>query len=306
VLPGIFLALLASVCWAVANILIQRSGQAIGSVRTLTWAIVAGAIISGGAGLALGELPQTVEPGTWMVLGIAGVSGLLGYTGLFYAFEKAALTVTVPIAASWPLLTALIAIVFLNEHPSLSQSLAAGVVFLGVMVVAVGSTRPARVRGDESLAPLEPLPQTTSERTTQTTRRGPILGAVAAAIGFGVMIPTVGHVAPVFGELTTAAMVYVICIVVGVPLAAMARISLAPPPRTVVAAVVAIGLFEACGLASVGLARSFAPMTVVAPLSSLTAALTIVYAWIFLGERQSRLVLVGAALASLGVVLLSM
>ncbi|MGB1013124.1 MAG: DMT family transporter [Nannocystaceae bacterium] len=300
-LPGIFLALLASVCWAIANILIQRSGQAIGSVRTLLWATVAGAIISGIAGLVLGEVPQVVAPGTWLVLGLAGVSGLLGYAGLFYAFEKAALTVTVPIAASWPLLTAFIAIVFLDEHPSFSQSLAAGVVFLGVMVVAIGSTRPPRARGDESPTPLDQQP----ERPTPT-RRGPILGAIAAAVGFGVMIPTVGHVAPEFGELTTAAMVYVVCIIVGVPLAATARISLAPPPRSVIAAVVAIGLFEACGLASVGLARSFAPMTVVAPLSSLTAALTIVYAWIFLGERQSRLVLVGAALASLGVVLLSM
>jgi len=301
VLPGIFLALLASVCWAVANILIQRSGQAIGSVRTLTWAIVAGAIISGCAGLALGELPQAVEPGTWWILGLAGVAGLLGYSGLFYAFEKAALTVTVPIAASWPLLTALIAIVFLGENPSPGQLLAAGVVFLGVMVVAIGSTRPPRLaKADPGAVSPKPV-----GAAATTTPRGPIVGAIAAAVGFGVMIPTVGHVAPVFGELTTAAMVYVGCMVLGVPLAIVARISLAPPPRAVIPVVVAIGLFEASGLAAVALARSFAPMTVVAPLSSLTAALTIVYAWAFLGERQSRLVLIGAALASLGVVLLS-
>ena len=66
------------------------------------------------------------------------------------------------------------------------------------------------------------------------------------------------------------------------------------------------GFFETAGFVLLTAAGLVAPLSVVAPVASLAAAFTVVYAFIFLGERPGRLALLGAALASVGVVVLAL
>jgi O-acetylserine/cysteine efflux transporter len=134
----------------------------------------------------------------------------------------------------------------------------------------------------------------------------PLGAAFLSGLGFGVMVPTMAHLTPVFGLFGSLAGVYLIGLALAIPIARAFRVSLAPPPRAAWREVIGAGLFETLGFACLNAAGRFAPVALVAPVASLAAVFTLVYAAIFLRERPGRLALSGAFLASLGVVVLAL
>ncbi|HEU4539334.1 MAG TPA: EamA family transporter, partial [Polyangiaceae bacterium] len=94
-------------------------------------------------------------------------------------------------------------------------------------------------------------------------------------------------------------------IALGVPLARALGVALGPPPRSVWPLVLITGCVETAGFVAIAFARRHAPMAVVAPVSSLASALTVLYAWVVLRERPRRVAAAGAALACAGVVVLA-
>jgi drug/metabolite transporter (DMT)-like permease len=286
---GVLLALLTSVSWAFGNVFVQKSGRAIGTVRATLWALVVGGTAASVLSLAL---ETHNEPITVSVLGwtaVAGLAALLAYGCLFYAFEHAPLTLAVPVVSSWCLIAGVLSFAVLGERPGALPLFGASVVFAGVLLVSVGAgMRTGHLDGSGG-----------------TRRGGALVIALGAAIGFGVMIPALTHVADVWGALGATAIVYFLVVALGLPLALVWRIDVRPPPRAAWGLVLATGCSETLGFICVSIARRFAPMTVVTPVSSLAATLTVLYAWLVLAERPPRLAATGAALACAGVVLLS-
>jgi drug/metabolite transporter (DMT)-like permease len=133
-----------------------------------------------------------------------------------------------------------------------------------------------------------------------------LLASFGAALGFGIVIPAIGVLSPVTGKLGVIPVVYVADILIGLPLARRYRVSLAPPQGRVWLPVALAGLFETAGFACIALATHYAPLALVSPLSSLASAFTVFFAWAFLGERPAKPVLLGAALVSAGVLILSL
>jgi drug/metabolite transporter (DMT)-like permease len=129
-----------------------------------------------------------------------------------------------------------------------------------------------------------------------------VWASLAAALGFGLLIPAIGHVALATGRLGSVPAVFAADMLIGLPLAAWFRIDLRPPPPSALAAVALAGLFEAAGFVCIALAGARAPLAVVSPLASLASALTVLYAWVVLRERPHPVALVGAALACAGVI----
>lgn len=261
-----------------------------GAPRALFWALLVGMVASLGASVCLDTRTQPFSAGTLWLLVAAGAMGLLGYAGMFVAFEKADLTVSVPVVSSWSLLAGAFSILVLGERPGPNLYVGAALVCAGVIVVAIASTR-ARASQDSA-----------------GRRRGlfAVAAAAAGSLGFGVMIPLFGFVSPALGPFAASAAVYGLCLVLGAPVARAFRVSLAPPPRATWHMVVVTGLAETVGFVSVALGRRFAPLTVVAPVASLAATFTVVYAWVVLRQRQNMWAAVGAALVCAGVVVLAL
>jgi drug/metabolite transporter (DMT)-like permease len=282
---GIALALATSVCWLFGNVLVQKSSRALGTPRATLWALVVGAAASAVAALAAGE-PRTLDGGGalagWAAL--AGGTGLLAYAALFYALEHAPLSLAVPVVSSWSLVAALLSLTVLGERLGGLPLVGAGVVFAGVLLVAFG-TRGSERRASHRLALVAPF---------------------AAALGFGLMIPALTRVAAWLGPLAATSLVYLLIVALGLPLALAFRIDVRPPPRQAWPLVLGTAAAETLGFVCVAAARRFAPLTVVTPVSSLAATLTVLYAWLVLGERPPRVAAVGAALACAGVVVLSL
>ena len=316
-LVGVLLALGASACWALANVAIQQSGRAVGAVRALLWAQIAG-----GAGIGLLSLvfDRRLAPITPAVLAwgvVAGFAALLAYVCLFAAFAHGRLSITVPIMSSWAVISAGISIGLLGERLRTAQIVGAALVMVGVLLVArsssaagaaaAGASPPVASAGvgtasADAGTPVAPTDTLDAARTERLA----LLASLGAAVGFGVLVPAIDRVSPATGRLGAIGAVYLLDILLGLPIAIALRASLRPPPAAAWPKVAAAGFFETVGFACVSLGAVHAPVAVVSPIASLSAALTVLYAWLVLRERPGRLAAVGAALASAGVVTLSL
>src|SRR6202142_553515 len=103
-LVGMLLGLGASASWALANVVVQRAGKAVGALRGLVWAQVVGIAPSALGAAACGDRTASLTPAVGGWIAVAGISALLAYVCLFYAFEHGRLTLAVPLLSAWPAL----------------------------------------------------------------------------------------------------------------------------------------------------------------------------------------------------------
>jgi transporter family protein len=285
-LAGMLLGLAASASWALANVVVQRAGRAVGALRGLLWAQVVGIGLSALGAAAFDDRSASLTPAVGGWIAVAAISALLAYVCLFYAFEHGRLTLAVPIMSSWAVIASALSLVLFHERLTVAELVGAAAVIAGAMVVSRHAQR------------AEPAPGGTRPRW--------LLAAVGAAVGFGVLIPAMRRMSPVFGSMGTIGAVYVADLVLALPLAIGFRIDLRPPSGRAWLPVVLAGFFETAGSVCIVLGARHAPLTIVSPLASLAAAFTVLYAWAVLGERPARGVLVGAALVSIGVIVLAL
>jgi probable blue pigment (indigoidine) exporter len=224
----------------------------------------------------------------WTAAGVVGC--LFAYLCLFYAFEKAPLSLAVSLVSSWSLISGGLSMIVLHERPRSTALAGAAVVFTGVVLVSIGGARRATAAAASNDATAPPAA---------------LLAALGAAAGFGVMVPAVNQIVPAAGEFGATALVYALGVLLALPIALLARVPLRPPPRAIWGLVLLTGCFETFGFVLLAFAHHFADNTVVTPVASLAAALTVLYAWVVLRERPHPLATAGAVLASIGVVILS-
>ncbi|HXJ18909.1 MAG TPA: EamA family transporter [Polyangia bacterium] len=280
------LGLSASASWALANVVVQRAGRSIGAVPALFWALLAGVAISGTGSAALDPHGASFSPAAAGWLAVAGVAGLMAYACLFYAFEHGRLTLAVPIMSSWAVLSAGLSIVLFHERLTSAQLGGAAAVIAGAVIVAQQAQRP--------------------QANAQAGRRGWLPASVGTAVGFGVVVPAMRRLAPVFGSVGTIGAVYAAALILAIPLILALRIRLPLPPRRAWSWILLSGLLETLGSVCITIGSRRAPLAIVSPLASLASAITVAFAWAVLHERPPRGVLVGAALVSTGVVVLAL
>jgi drug/metabolite transporter (DMT)-like permease len=286
VIAGLLLGLGASVCWAAANVAIQRSARTLGVVPALLWAqVVGGAVLAVAAAL----LERPTAPWTPALLAWTAAGGLaacLAYVGLFYATAYGRLSLVVPIVSSWALIALAVGVGVLGEAVGLPD-------LAGVLLVVAGVTLVARAagRGD---APTE-----------AAAERRALAAAVGGALGFGVLVPAIDQLTPAAGPLGAVAVVFAVELLIALPVARGLGVRLEPPARAGWTPVAIAGLFEVAGFACVSLGAMRAPLAMVAPAASVSAPLTVLWAWLVLRERPGALAAGGAALSACGVLLLA-
>jgi drug/metabolite transporter (DMT)-like permease len=287
---GLLFALGASVSWALANVVVQRSTRLVGTFRGLLWAQVAGGVMAETLALACGERPVAFSGATLAWLVGAGLAALLAYLCMFHALEHGRLSIAVPIMSAWAVISTAISVLLFREPVRPLQLVGATLVIGGVGLVS----RHAREAVRDGAQP----------RSSRRPRWA--LAAMGAALGFGLLIPALGRLTPTFGRLGSVAAVFAADIVLGLPLAALWRLDLRPPPRGALAPVALAGFFESAGFVCIALTVGRAPLAVVSPLASLASALTVLYAWVVLRDRPPPVALAGAALACAGVIALAL
>src|SRR6185503_91412 len=133
---GILTGLAASACWAAANVFVQRSGRALGSMRAVAWTLISGGLALAPIAWAL-DGPTAILDGptiAWAVVG--GLAGVLAYGCLFYATERGRLSIVIPVTSAWSVVAAAISIGILGETVRRKHLLGAALVVAGVVVVS--------------------------------------------------------------------------------------------------------------------------------------------------------------------------
>lgn len=286
-IAGVVLGLGASACWALANVAIARAGRTIGWVRALLWSQLAGAVMAALASLAFDPHHWQLSPALLGWIGVAGVSSLLAYVCMYYAFEHGKLTIAVPIMSSWAVIAAALSLLLFGERLDAAQLVGGAAVVAGAAVVSRYA-------------------QTATAGGVDGRKPRWLLASLGAAVGFGVVIPAIARLVPVFGDIGSVGVVYLADIALGLPVALLLRIDLRFPRAAAWPALLAAGLFESAGFACVAAGSRLAPIALVSPLASLASAFTVLYAWTVLRERPARAVLAGAALVCAGVVALAL
>jgi bacterial/archaeal transporter family protein len=132
------LALVAALCWGVAPIfekwsLLRASPLTVLTVRSL---VVSATLLV--VGLLTGQLQELrrVDASLFQLIAMGGLFGsLAGLFIYFWALKQDLASTVVPVAGSYPLIAAVLGILFLGEPISFQRLLGASLVVLGVLLV---------------------------------------------------------------------------------------------------------------------------------------------------------------------------
>lgn len=277
----------SAVSWACANASIQVASRRVGSWSALVWAQIIGGLIAALVACAAEGVPDLASLGAALpLIGGAGLAAALAYGGLFESLRRGQVAIVSPIISAWSAMSVLIAAV-LGQPPT-------ALVGAGVCMVVAGNVVVAR-----SAAPSE-------GGSPAETPRSAIAWALAAACGFGVMVPLLAAAGSTVGRLWAVPLVWAVELGVLIPL--LSRLGLLTAPRGMAdgVALFRAAVFEVGGFIALSLGLGVAAVSIVSPVSSLSTMGSVALGVFFLRERVARSALFGALLASLGVVVINL
>jgi drug/metabolite transporter (DMT)-like permease len=266
---GVLFGLGAALVWGAADFYARLSSERIGARRTLFWMQVLGALMTGLL-LCVPALRPHALPAPELALAVAiGALNALGGLLLYRSLEIGTVSLVSPVSSTFAAIAAVLAI-GAGERPTSAQIGGLLLAALGV----VGAAIPPRV-------------ETAPPGSAHASRRGVGLAALAA-VSWGLsffalryVVGPLGSVFPVFiSRVTSMTLIFIGSRALSKPL---------EPPRGALHFVAAIALFDSAAFVLYNLGVATALTAVVAVLSSLYSAVTVVLAFIFLRERLSRM-----------------
>ena len=280
---GVAAGLLASLCWALANIYIQRASIALGPLRALFW----GQVVGAGMLLAaapLGAHAVRAPPWGWCLVG--SLASGVAYLSMFRAFASGPVSVLSPIIASWALVSCLLGVVLLGEPMPWTRG-------VGAVAVVLGAVGRARGAGDREVGWVG-------------RPRDAIALSAASSLAFGVMITSQGPVASALGPALAVLAIWGGQWGLLAPWAARARLWSSWPPKEVRGALIGVGVFETGGFLALNYGLGQAHVDVVAPAAGVSPLFTLLLARLLLREpvRGAQVLLAGLVVA--GVILLGL
>lgn len=271
------LALAGALGWGVGDFLGGLAARRLAVLTVLAVSQAAGLVGVLGWVLVSGDpFPGAVE---LLPAAVAGIAAMIGLGALYRGFAIGAMGIVAPISAAAPVVP-LAVDASRGEVPSAVQWLGVALVVGGIVVLSRESSASGRVASGAGLA-------------------------VVAAVAFGLFFVGIDA-----GSDESSAWAVAAARMASVPVAVAAALatgaSLAPP-RRLLPMVMAVGVFDTAANVFVAAATTYGAVGIVAVLSSLYPVVTIVLAWLVLGERLrlgkrmgGGVALAGAALVAAG------
>jgi drug/metabolite transporter (DMT)-like permease len=299
----------AAALWAAATLCSSRSSRMLGSRVVLGWVMVVGVIV----GLPISAVspgPATLEPSTLALLGLAGISYVVGLQLTYAALRIGKVSIVAPIVATEGAVAALIAVA-LGDAIGIAAGLMLVVIATGVVLSTLEPGRADVPAGDFDMVAdaldgpaIDAAPGTTPTATGERpidTRRAALL-SIGAALVFGVGLVAAGKSAalvPVAWVALSARLVGIVVVVIPLILQGRFRVTRVALPLVVIA-----GVGEVLGsmLSAWGSRDSIA---ITAVMGSQFAAIAAVAAYFLFGERLGRLQVAGVAFIVGGVTVLA-
>ncbi len=302
----IILGLTAAVCWGTSDFCARFASRRIGAYRTLMLMQ-----IFGGAVLTV----YLWRTGAWAHLAIFGLSpwiyaiiGSLLNTAaslaLFHAFEIGTMSVAAPVSSAYPAVTVTLSIIS-GERLGAVHGTGVAIIFVGVILAAL-SLSPAARPADAAGLKTEPARDEAAEPARTRLVRG-AGWAVLSALGFGLMfwwfgfhvVREIGGTASVWVARLTS---FFALLFAAVPL----RRDVTLPRGNVWWLLAVVGLVDTAAFVANNVGMSLGHVSIVAVLSSLYGAVTVLLGAIFIREPLRKTQWCGIVLIFAGIVFVNL
>ena len=272
------LGLIAALCWGIHDVTIRRISQTVPLMATLLGVLVTGLVFQLAVMAATGSFTPLPARALWLSVA-AGVAFLLASVALYNAFQRGPVRIVAPIIGSYPVLS--VALAALQGEPvTLWHWLAVGAVALGVAIVSIFSD-------EDGQEDIPPVPAT-------------IAISVLAAIGFFATF-ALGHAAARIADDLPAILV-TRATSIALLLPALMMLSLPFwPGRAALPFIAIMGILDGIALLCVLSAGSLPGAQYAAVASSTFGMITVILAWVLLGERLTLRQWLGCATAFAGI-----
>lgn len=290
---GIFLGLIAAFGWGTGDFITRGVTHRIGALRTIIYSQLFGLLSVTTLAIVFGELARaaSIPAEGWLIGVVGGTVGVFATFALFNAFEHGVLMVVAPIAASYGALTVLLSVLS-GETLSATRGLGVVLSITGVILASIE---------------LSPEAEHTQQMVTRSRKLPSGIGfALLAALLFGVNFWLLGfYVVPALGPILPVFVTRLLGVGVMLLLALITRQSARPPAGRALWGVIAVALLDTTAFAANNVGMGSEQIAVVAVLSSMFAAVTVLLAWIFLRERIRMGQWFGIVLILAGILLVS-
>ena len=268
-----------AIIFAIGTLASARSSRTLGAPQVVAWSSLVGLVLVGPFVLRDG-IPTNLDRNAWLLLAIAGVGNVLGFTSVFLALRVGKIGVVSPIVATQGVFAAVLAAVGGKSiEPLIAFVLLAIVVGI---IIAAKSRDPA------------PIPNENNLRAA--------LFASAGATFFGLSLFAVGMLSgllPLAWLLLPGRAVGVLALAVPLIVASRLRVTKATAPLLAL-----VGICDIAGITmyAIGAQQNIAVTAVVA---SQMAPMAAVLSYFIFGERLGKGQIVGLVVILSGVTVLS-
>jgi drug/metabolite transporter (DMT)-like permease len=316
---GIFFGLAAALGWGVGDFCAGYAAQRVGTYRTLFFMQFAGLI---GLSIYLTATGQFVHLmrleylGPWLWTVLAAFLNI-GCSLLFYrAFEIGMLAIVSPIVASYAVVTVVLSLL---SGETLSTTHAFGIIaaMAGVLCVATPLSgketvpaHPPEASAANIFSPPSVYPKLYAgiADILRKHRLPPGVGlAIAASAGYGLLFWLLGfRVTPFLGGVAPVWLIRFITVCTAPIIVYSARQSLKLPRGNAWWFLLGAGTFDTAGYVADTFGLATGQVAIVSVFSSLFSAVTVLLAWIFLGDRLQWSQWIGVLCIFAGIVLVNM
>lgn len=285
---GIIAGLISMFAWGVGDFLAAVSSRKAGNVRTLFWMYVSSFVFT--TVYFLLQISQyswkQILPNVGVIMLVAifqVVANLSFYKGL----EIGTISIVSPIGASFAVITAILSVIFFREQLNLLQVVAIVMVFLGVILVSTDIKELARIK-------------------TLRVVKG-VKEAVIAMIGWGLSLFFLVPASKALGPFLPVYMFRALALLLVASYMVFRREPFIRKMNTrTMVAMILIGVCDFIAFLSYSWGVGVGVASIVAPVSSAYAMVTMILAWRVFHERLVFNQYLGAGLIVAGVVAVSL
>ncbi len=281
----LFYGLATAFGYGTSDFIARQAAHRTGHLRVLFYMEAAGMVI-------LVPVAILLEHGLWrwssawlLVVGL-GVLNTIATLFLYRSFEYGVLSVVSPLASSYPAVTAVLAILFLNDRPGVPATVGIVLVLAGIVILGRGGVHPSNPRPKDA-------------------QLG-VLSAGIAFAGYGVFYFALKYVVIDVGPVTVTALVRVVGVVVLFAASAGGFLRIGTLPRALWPSLASMAALDSAAFIAYNVGILSGSVAVVGTLSGLFSAVTVALATGILRERLTRPQLAGVVAIFAGVLLIAL
>ena len=280
---GILFGIIAMLCWGVADFFVAKAVRKADVLKTFIWTQITGLILFLVIFSLFFKFP-IVSFNTLIIVLIAGFLGVIPLLAYYKGLQIGAVSIISPIAASYAAVAVILSLVFLNETLTILQTIGIILAISGAILASFKLHNLAKLR-------------------LKNFATG-IKYAIIAMLGWGMLVVLISILVSELGWFMPIFLVKMLIVLYALSYAGITKKNISFPKNALLL-IILIGFLESGGFLAFGAGISLEYTAIIAPVSSVYPAITIILAQIFFKEIVETNQKVGIAAVLIGLVLLS-